>query len=94
MYVKTTGYVERVEITFPTELVPEGETNRFVYIYETPDYLQTEDLQFMVPLTAQDGMQTIQVKAFKNGTELENQPQFITIEVKGSVLDELRTRLR
>lgn len=94
LYVKTTGYVERVEITFPTELVPEGETNRFVYIYETPDYLQTEDLQFMVPLTAQDGMQTIQVKAFKNGTELENQPQFITIEVKGSVLDELRTRLR
>ena len=94
LYIQTTGYVERVEVTFPEELVQEGEVSHFSYIYEIPDYLQTEKLQFMLPLTMQDGTYTIQVRAYKNGTELESQPQFITIEVKGSILDELRTRVR
>ena len=94
LHIITMGYVERVEVILPQELVGNGESREFVYTYDVPEYLQTEEWSFMVPLTAGDGVSTIQIKAYKAGTELESQPRFLTIEVKGSVLDELRTRLR
>lgn len=94
LHIQTTGYVERVEVSFPQDMLREGESGTFTYVYRVPRYIKTEKLQFMVPLTAADGTKTIQVKAYKNGTELEKQPQFISIHVKGSILDELRTRLR
>ncbi len=94
LYIQTTGYVERVEVYFQDDLLPEGDTNPYVYLYEIPDYLQTEQMEFVVPFTTGDGQKTIKVIAYKAGTELESQPQFITIEVEGSILDELRTRLR
>lgn len=94
LYIQTTGYVERVEVYFQDDLLQEGNTNPYVYLYENPDYIQTEQKEFMVPFTTGDGQKTIKVIAYKEGTELESQPQFITIEVGGSILDELRTRLR
>lgn len=92
--IQTTGYVERVEVIFPEALLKEGESGEIIYIYENPDYLQMEQKEFIIPFTAEDGLQNIQVKAYKSGTQLEEHPQLITIEVKGSILDELRTRLR
>ncbi len=94
LHIQTMGYVERVEILLPEMLVQEGEPTEIVYVYPLSEYLQTESLEFVIPLKAPEGVSTIQVKAYKEGTELEKQPQYLTIEVQGSILDELRTRLR
>lgn len=94
LHIRTMGYVERVEVLLPQILLQEGEPKELVYVYTIPEYMQAEAWEFMVPLTAADGVSTIQVKAYKSGTELEKQPQLLTIEIKGSILDELRTRLR
>ncbi len=94
LYIQTTGYVEKVEIVFPKDLVNDGEENIFVYEYDTPEYIQQEQREFMVPLETVDGTKNILVKAYKSGTELEKQPQILLINVEGSILDELRTRLR
>ncbi len=94
LHIRTMGYVERVEILLPEMLVQEGEPGEIVYVYTLPEYMQTEKLEFVIPLKAPEGVSTIQVKAYKAGTELERKPQYLTIEVKGSILDELRTRLR
>ena len=94
IYIQTVGYVERVEVSFPQEFAEQGSDYNQVFVYENPNYLQSEEIEFMVPLTVLYGSKTIQVKAYKAGTQLEQEPQILTIEVKGSVLDELRTRLR
>lgn len=94
LHIHTMGYVERVEILLPDALVQEGDATEIVYAYTLPEYMQTESLEFIVPLKAPEGVSTIRVKAYKAGTELERHPQYLTIEVKGSILDELRTRLR
>lgn len=94
LHIQTTGYVERVEVSFPADFEESGTIYDRVYDYPKPNYIQTEELEFMVPLTIPDGTQVIQVKAYKAGTELESTPQLVTIVIDGSVLDELRTRLR
>lgn len=94
LHIQTTGYVERVEVSFPKEFEDSGVLYDQTYQYEMPSYIQTEELEFMIPLTMPDGARIIQVKAYKSGTELESTPQLLTIQIHGSVLDELRTRLR
>ncbi|MBQ7777198.1 MAG: InlB B-repeat-containing protein [Lachnospiraceae bacterium] len=90
LYVETIGYVERLEISFPAGF---EEANRSI-VYEVPNYYKSEEIPFVVPFEVPEGEMVIQVKAFKAGTELEAAPELITISVKGSILDELRTRLR
>lgn len=94
LHIQTIGYIERVEVTFPQEFADAGEKYDQTFVYDSPNYLQNETVEFMVPLTVPDGSYTVQVKAYKAGTQLEKTPQILTIEIKGSVLDELRTRLR
>lgn len=94
LHIQTIGYVERVEVFLQQDLLQEGVSNPVVYIYEIPEYIQTEQWEFVIPLTASDGEKTIKVIAYKEGTELSKSPQFVTILVEGSILDELRTRLR
>ena len=94
LHIQTIGYVERVEVYFPQEFSEAGADYNQVFVYDNPSYVQNEMIEFMIPLTITDGPKVIQVKAYKSGTELEKVPQFLTIEIKGSVLDELRTRLR
>lgn len=94
LHIQTLGYVECVEVWFPQAFAQAGVSYDQKYEYARPDYIQTESLEFMIPLTLSDGPQVIVVKAYKAGTELEQTPQFITIEIRGSVVDELRTRLR
>lgn len=94
--ITTWGYADRVEVSFPEEmreLHPELDT---VYTYTmTPGYKQEEQLQFMIPLyTPPDEGYTITVSAYKGDRRLEEHPSLSIVEVRGSVLDELRTRLR
>ena len=64
------------------------------YLYEVPAFMQTESLEFMVPLKVSDGEYTIVVQAYKGEIMVKAKPQLLTITVWGSVLDEIRTRLR
>ena len=48
----------------------------------------------MIPLEAPEGIFEITVRAYKGDKKLETHPAISTLEVNGSVLDELRTRLR
>lgn len=90
------GYADRVEVIFPkemTDLCPE--LNRIFDYRDKPGYRITEQLQFMVPLyTPENENFEVTVKAYKGDKKLEDHPGISVIGVKGSVLEDLRTRLR
>ena len=92
----TWGYADRVEVIFPecmTALDPA--LNRTYDYTETPGYRITEQLSFMVPLyTPGNQNLEITVRAYKGDRKLEDHPTISVIGVSGTVLDELRTRLR
>ena len=94
LHMEALGYVERVEVSFPAAFINQDASLSRIFVYERPEYLQTEGIPFIVPFTVPEGEMTICVKAYKAGAELEAEPELITITVKGSILDELRTRLR
>ena len=90
------GYADRVEVEFPeamTRYVPE--LNRTFVYTGRPAYVQTEQIQFMIPLgTPINESYTITVRAYKGGRKLEEYPSVSLVGVDGTVLDEFRTRLR
>ena len=90
------GYADRVEVIFPkemTDLCPE--LNRIFDYRDKPGYRITEQLQFMVPLyTPENENFEVTVKAYKGDKKLEDHPGISVLGVKGSVLEDLRTRLR
>ncbi len=94
LHIQTTGYIERVEVTFPKEWSGLESTLNKSFIYDIPDFLQTEEAEFMVPLQVPDGKYIIVVKAYKADRTAEAKPELLTITVSGSVLDEFRRRLR
>ena len=76
-----------------TDLCPE--LNRIFDYRDKPGYRITEQLQFMVPLyTPENENFEVTVKAYKGDKKLEDHPGISVIGVKGSVLEDLRTRLR
>lgn len=90
--VTTSGYADRVEISFPAvfmELQPD--LNR-VYEYPYPYLNKTERILFSIPLEMTENSCEITVTAWKNGQKLTEKPMILVVE--GSVLDELRTRIR
>ncbi len=94
--ITTWGYVERIEVEFPKEFIQQNPDLNKSYSYiNSPHYKQEETLQFMVPLNVPANEQyVITVRAYKDGKELEGHPSLCTIAVEGSVLDDIRTRLR
>lgn len=94
--ITTWGYAERVEIEFPPELAEWDEILNRTYVYEMKQhYRQEEEYEFMIPLYAPENAQyTITVRAYKGDKKLERYPTVSLIGVEGTVLDELRTRLR
>lgn len=86
------GYVDRVEVEFPEFLASYNKT----FDYTTfPDYKKEEEIQFMIPLYAPEGEEyEITVRAYKGDKKLEEHPSIRTLSVNGTVLDEIRTRLR
>ncbi len=94
LYVETLGYVEKVVVSFPTAFTEADASLNRTFLYGTPVYMQAEEIPFVVPFSVPEGELTIKVTAYKNGTQLETEPKLVTIKVKGSILDELHTRLR
>lgn len=92
----TWGYADRVEVVFPECMTALDPTLNRTYDYtETPGYRITEQLPFMVPLyTPENQNLEITVRAYKGDKKLEEHPSISVIGVSGTVLDELRTRLR
>ncbi len=86
------GYADRVEVEFPEFL--SAYNADFVYAMD-PEYKKQHWLQFMIPLDAPEGgSYEITVRAYKGDKRLEEHPSIKTIEIDGTILDELRTRLR
>uniref|UniRef100_UPI0040571D0F hypothetical protein n=1 Tax=Acetatifactor sp. TaxID=1872090 RepID=UPI0040571D0F len=94
--LSTYGYAEKVEVIFPPEMTTlQPDLNRTFDYSGSPSYRQQEEIQFMIPLyTPANAQYTITVIAYKGEKRLEEHPTFSTIAVNGSVLDEVRTRLR
>jgi hypothetical protein len=96
LHIITYGYADRVEVEFPPEMTAlDPELNKTFHYEETPTYIQEENLQFMIPLyTPENTAFTITVRAYKGDKQLEDHPAVSVIGVEGSVLGEIRTRLR
>lgn len=94
--ITTWGYADHVEVEFPEELLALNPELNKTYVYtDTPQYKHEETSQFMVPLyTPINQSYEITVRAYKGDKKLEEHPSISVIEVNGSVLDEIRTRLR
>ena len=94
--VTTWGYADLVEVVFPECMTALDPTLNKTYDYtETPGYKITEKLSFMVPLyTPENQKLEITVRAYKGDKKLEEHPSISVIGISGTVLDELRTRLR
>lgn len=92
--INTWGYVEKLEITFPPTFAQQDATLNRTIVYTVPEYQKNEVISFMVPLQEPEGEKTIRIKAYKGGSLLQAEPELVTFQVEGSVLDELRTRLR
>ena len=93
--ITTWGYVEKLEIEFPAELVALDSTLNQTICYDIPTHTKTESIQFMIPLyTPYLEDYVITVRAYRGNKHLEDYPKMDVVGVKGTVLDELRTRLR
>ena len=90
------GYAERVEVEFPEEMANQCPGLNQTYVYtDRPSYVQEEKQQFMIPLDISvDQQYSITVRAFKGEEKLEEHPAVGVIQVEGTILDEIRTRLR
>lgn len=87
------GYARRVEICYPVEWIPWGFPELQMFDYgQKREFLRREAIQFMVPLKAGEGEYYFRVRAHPYiGEAVE---EILKIQVKGSILDELHTRLR
>lgn len=96
LYIKCWGYAERIEIEFPEEMVAVYPGLNHVYEYPLKGfYMQEEQYEFMIPLEiAESADYIVTVRAYKGDKMLEQHPALAVIGVSGSILDELRTRLR
>lgn len=93
--IRARGYVERIEVEFPEEFTAKDPSLNRTFFYEDPQGIVREEIIFMVPLyLIQDREYEVVVKAYKGDGELEDQPALNTIWINGTVLGEIRTRLR
>lgn len=90
------GYADYVEVEFPEEIRAGNPELNQVFHYEgLPDYCHEEELQFMIPLDAPENDSfTITIRAYKKNKKLEDYPAVSIMGVQGTVLDDIRTRLR
>ncbi len=84
----TTGYADRAEVIWPAEFEPLP--NNFDYT-SNPEYAKSEAIGFILPLNGTQDTYYITVRAYKDGRMLE---EVLPIQVSGSILDEVRIRIR
>lgn len=89
----TGGYADKVIIRFPDDLIRLNPELNKEYIYEFPEAIKTEVYEFNIPLTTPSGMYVIEVEAWKDDRKLTEELA-LPIRTNGSIVDELRTRIR
>ncbi len=88
IHFKTTAYASQLTIQFREPL----EDLYYQFVYEVPSVIEVGKQYFQVPLGTPDGEYQVQIIAYKlDGTHRELSLNFT---VKGSITDELRTRIR
>jgi len=93
--IHTWGLADRVEITFSPVLSALDNGLNQTIEYPTPVWETRENVVFMIPMDApQNQSYTITVKAYRTSLSLETKPKVLTITVEGTILNQLRTRLR
>ena len=90
--ITTTGYVEKLEVIFPEELLRFCPDLPLKYEYEYPYLKHTETIKFSIPLGIREREYEIIIKAYKNEEMLVSKQTLLIVE--GNILDELRTRIR
>ena len=88
--INVTGGVDKIKITFPTELSSLDDTLNKEMIL-TPKNSDSMDYEFFIPLETEMNSYNVQVKAYKKDKEKVVYPPF---SVTGNILDELKTRIR
>ena len=98
-------HIERIEVIYPDEWIDKQTDDvtfplnreKNIYTYVVPEIKTQENNEFMIPTGVHDENETytIVVRAYKtrNGVEKMKEVQLPLI-VNGSVLDDLRTRIR
>lgn len=87
--ILTTGYVEKVEIIWPSEFAS-SLPDSFNYT-ACPEYAKAEKIPFLLPLTGTKEEYQIVVRAYKNG---EVKEETVKICIEGSIFDDVRIRIR
>lgn len=90
--IETRGYVDLVTITFPDTFVEHNPSINHIYEYEFPYLMKEEEYIFNIPLGVDDEEYEILITAYKNDEVLYSKESLFV--VSGTVLDELRTRVR
>ncbi len=92
LIVTVKGFARKLEIEWPESFAEDNPDLPRLFSYEIPLELVREEMEFMIPLYLEgDGERQITVRAYKGEMTLECRPH---LSVAGSVLEELRTRLR
>lgn len=85
-------YVEHIEVLFPEEWVGILPDMNCSFYYDEPMQFCEEGILFRIPLGIPSRLYEIEVTAYKGDEKLTCRP--VVIVQEGSVLDELRTRIR
>ncbi len=90
------GYPDKVEVTFPQEITNgDSQWNHTFDYTDVPQYEREEKIQFMIPLEMDDAQELeVIVRAYKGERKLEEHPALAILGVRGSILEDIRTRLR
>ncbi len=100
--IETRGYIDTLKVEFPDEIRWESymkwndsltnDKSFHTYLYEEPEYKQTENVTFMIPLYTEEKEYTITITAIKDGAVVKTATEVFTVQ--GTILDEIRTRVR
>lgn len=91
--VTTGGYADKVIIRFQDELLALNPDLNKEYVYAFPEAVKTESYGFNIPLDTQSGTYIVEVEAWKGGRKLTEELELL-VRTNGSVIEELRTRIR
>lgn len=89
LHIKTTGYVDKVELEVIEPFFPEG----MIFEYSEPDYYKEENIEFFIPLDTPEKTYIFTVRAYKNGQCIHTYPKMSTIDLAGTVLDDFRRKI-
>lgn len=92
--IVTTGYLEKVTITFPEAFSRKDPSLNREIVFLPPLAYTENEVEFMVPEGVEDGIYEILVTGYRQDSDIHQRPEVLTLQVRGSVAELLRTRLR